>query len=605
MDKTASSHATLCAAFQAFVTEAPDAVVIRTPGGGVEITWREWDRRVRRLAAGLAALGVGRGDTVGLMVANRPEFHLADAAALHLGAAPFSIYNTSAPEQIAYLFGNADNKVVFCDERFLPRIQEVGGSVEHIVCVDDLADGSGVDGVMTLADLEAKGDPDFDFDAAWQAVEASDLATIIYTSGTTGPPKGVELTHANVIAETDAVRVLFDADPGDRVLSYLPAAHIADRVTAQYFAILFGIQVTCVADLTKLAEGLADCRPHSFFAVPRVWQKLKAAIDVGLAAEPSGAKRKIAAWAIETGRQAARAELAGRSMPPLLAVQHRVADKLVLSKLRDKLGLDQAKGPASGASAISPDILEFFWGLGIRIYEVWGMSETGGATTANAPGQTKLGTVGRPVLNMEIKIAEDGELLTRGPTVMRGYRNDPEKTAETIDADGWLHSGDIAEIDSDGYVRIVDRKKEIIINASGKNMSPSNIENAIKAATSLVGQVVAIGDDRSYVAAIAVLDPDAAAGFAAKHGITGDSQAELVAHPAVRAAVLAGVKEGNEKLARVEQVKRIRLLPATWEPGGDELTPTMKLRRKPIAEKYAHEIDSLFAETPGEDILQP
>jgi long-subunit acyl-CoA synthetase (AMP-forming) len=601
MTQTPPSFATLCAAFQSFVKQSPDAVIIRTPGGKQEITWREWDQRVRKLAAGLAALGVKRGDTVGLMLANRPEYHIADAAALHLGATPFSIYNTSAPEQIGYLFGNAGNKVVFCDERFLPRIQEMRGDVEHLVCVDDVSD---VDGVLTLAELEAKGKPDFDFEAAWQAVEPTDLATIIYTSGTTGPPKGVELTHANVIAETDAVRVLFDATPGDRVLSYLPAAHIADRVTGQYFAFLFGIQVTCVADLTKLGEALNDCRPHSFFAVPRVWQKLKAAIDAGLAAESSPAKRRIAAWAIQTGIRAARAELAGE-MPPVLAIQHRVADKLVLSKLRHLLGLDEAKAPASGASAIAPELLEFFWGLGIRIYEVWGMSETGGATTANSPGQTKLGSVGKPLQGMEVKIAEDGELLTRGPTIMRGYRNAPDKTAETIDNDGWLHTGDIAEIDSGGYVTIVDRKKELIINASGKNMSPSNIENSVKAASSLIGQVVAIGDNRSYVAAIAVLDPEAADAFAAQHGFGGASPAELVAHPEIRAAVVAAVKEGNERLARVEQVKRIRLLPSTWEPGGDELTPTMKLRRKPIAEKYAHEIDSLFADAPGEDVLQP
>ncbi|MFL6125250.1 AMP-binding protein, partial [Actinophytocola sp.] len=327
MNQTPSSHATLCAAFQAFVRESPDAVIIRTPGGRQEITWREWDRRVRALAAGLAALGVRRGDTVGLMLTNRPEFHLVDAAALHLGAAPFSIYNTSPAEQIEYLFANAGNTVVFCDERFLPRIQEIRGGVEHIVCVDDV---TGHDGVLTLAGLEAKGDPDFDFDAAWRAVEPGDLATIIYTSGTTGPPKGVELTHANVIAETDATKVLFEATPGDRVLSYLPAAHIADRVTGQYFAIMYGIQVTCVADLTKLAEALNDCRPQSFFAVPRVWQKFKAAIDAGLAAEQSPAKRRIAAWAIQTGIRAARAELAGETSP-VLAVQHRVADKLVLS----------------------------------------------------------------------------------------------------------------------------------------------------------------------------------------------------------------------------------------------------------------------------------
>ncbi|HEY0450913.1 long-chain fatty acid--CoA ligase [Actinophytocola sp.] len=599
MSHDPTTHATLCASFQDFVARTPDAVVLRTPGDGVRITWREWDQRVRSIAAGLAALGVGRGDTVGLMLTNRPEFHLADAAALHLGAAPFSIYNTSAPEQIEYLFGNAGNKVVFCDERFLPRIREISGSVEHIVCVDGAAEGA-----MSLADLESRGDPSFDFDAAWRAVEASDLATIIYTSGTTGPPKGVELTHANLIAQTDAVRVLFDVEPGDRVLSYLPAAHIADRVTGQCFAILFGIQVTCVADLTKLAEALPDTRPHSFFAVPRVWQKLRAAIDLGLAAE-TGAKRRIAEWAIRTGIRGARAELSGRALPFTLAVEHRLADKLVLSKLRHKLGLDLCRGPASGASAISPDILEFFWGLGIRVYEVWGMSETGGATTANAPGHTKLGSVGRVVQGMEIKLAEDGELLTRGTALMRGYRNDPEKTAEAVDADGWLRTGDIAEVDADGYVRIVDRKKELIISAAGKNMSPSNIENAIKAATSLIGQVVAIGDDRPYVAALAVLDPEAAAAFAAKHGITSASPAELIAHPELRAAVLAGVKAGNQKLARVEQLKRVRLLPSTWEPGGDELTPTMKLRRKPIAEKYATEIETLFDKSPNDDVLEP
>ncbi len=592
------SYPTLCAAFQDFVATTPDAVVLRTPGDAVTFTWRQWDQRVRTIAAGLAALGVGRGDTVGLMLTNRPEFHLADAAALHLGATPFSIYNTSAPEQIEYLFSNAGNKVVFCDERFLPRVREVSASVEHIVCVDGAAEGA-----MSLEELESRGAADFDFDAAWRAVESSDLATIIYTSGTTGPPKGVELTHANVIAETDATRAVFDVAPGDRGISYLPAAHIADRVTGQYFAILFGIQVTCVADLAKLAEALPDARPHALFAVPRVWQKVKAGIDTALAAE-TGAKKRIAEWAVRSGVRAARAELAGRPLPRTLAMEHRLADKLVLSKLRAKLGLDECRGPSSGASAISPDILEFFWGLGIRIYEVWGMSETGGASTANTPGHTKLGTVGRVFPGMEIKLAEDGELLTRGPAVMRGYRNDPEKTAETIDADGWLRTGDIAEIDEDGYVTIVDRKKELIISAAGKNMSPSNIENAIKSTTSLIGQVVAIGDDRPYVAALAVLDPDAVAGFAARHGIASTSPAELIAHPEVRAAVLAGVKAGNEKLARVEQLKRVRLLPAAWEPGGDELTPTMKLRRKPIAEKYAHEIDTLFDKSPTDEVLE-
>ena len=601
---TASSDkpATLCAAFQDFATRLPDQVVLRTPGDADRYTWREWDEKVRALAAGLAALGVSRGDTVGLMLSNRPEFNFCDAAALHLGAAPFSIYNTSAPDQIRYLFENAGNRVVCCDLKFLPRIQEVAEAVEHIVVVDP-EPGELPAGVLTLAELAERGAADFDFDAAWRAVEPADLATIIYTSGTTGPPKGVELTHANVIAEADATRVLFDTKPGDRALSYLPAAHIADRVTTQYFAMLFGTQVTSVADLTTLGAALADTRPHGFFAVPRVWQKLKAGIDMALAAEKP-AKRRIAEWAIQTGIRAVRHQLAGTPVPLLLGLRHKVAEQVVLAKLRHKLGLDEVTGPASGASAIAPELLEFFWGLGIPIYEVWGMSETGGATTANWPGHTKLGTVGKAMLDMEIKLGEDGELLTRGPTVTRGYRNQPDKTREAIDEDGWLHTGDIATIDDDGYVTIVDRKKELIISAAGKNMSPANIENAVKAGTSLLGQVVAIGDDRPYVAALAVLDPDAVVGFARNNGIAEASPAELIADERIREAVLAGIRAGNQRLARTEQIKRVLLLPTAWDPGGDELTPTMKLRRKPIAEKYAHEIDALFAPTPNDDILQ-
>jgi long-chain acyl-CoA synthetase len=588
----------LCEAFQARVAEMPDAVALRTPGDGVSITWREYDRRVRSIAAGLSAIGVRRGDTVAMMMTNRPEFHLCDSAALHLGATPFSVYNTSAPEQITYLFGNAGNKVVFTEKAFVPRLREVGNAVEHIICVD-----GEIDGATSLADLEAKPDPDFDFDAAWRAVKPTDLATIIYTSGTTGPPKGVELTHHNITAEADAIEDMFSIEAGWRILSYLPAAHIADRVTSHYSMMLFGSQVTCLNDPRKLAEGLPDSRPHLFFGVPRVWEKFKSAIDAALAAEPKAVKRNIANWAIGVGTRVARLKLANRSLPPLLAAQHRIADTLVLSKLRHKLGLDQAKICASGAAPIAPATLEYFWGLGLTVYEVWGMSETSGLSTSTSPGKVKIGTVGQPVPGIEVKLAEDGELLVKGPTLMRGYRNDPDKTKETIDADGWLHTGDVATIDDDGYVTIVDRKKELIINEAGKNMSPANIENTIKAACSVLGPVVAIGDARPYVCALLVLDPDAAAALAAQHGLKDASPAALASHPAVRDAVTAGVRAGNAHLSRVEQIKRFRILPAVWEPGGDELTPTLKLRRKPIAEKYQHEIDELYAKTAGGDTV--
>ena len=587
---------TLCAAFQDRVAATPDAVALRTPGDAVGITWREYDRRVRKIAAGLAALGVRRGDTVAIMMLNRPEFHLCDSATLHLGATPFSIYNTSAPEQIAYLFGNAGNKVVFTERQFVPRIKEISGSIEHIICVDGPAEGA-----STLDDLDSP--EDFDFDAAWRAVEPEDLATIIYTSGTTGPPKGVELTHANLITEARAVRGVFPVEEGWRILSYLPAAHIADRVTSHYSMMLFGAETTCLDDPRKLAGALPDTRPHLFFGVPRVWEKFKSAIDMALAAEPKAVKRNIAQWAIGVGAQAARLTLAGKPMPPLLSVQHRLADALVLSKLRAKIGLDRARICASGAAPIAPATLEYFWGLGIPVFELWGMSETSGLSTSNAPGRVRIGTVGQVVPEVEIKLADDGEILTRGPAIMRGYRNDPEKTAETIDAEGWLRTGDIGALDADGYLSIVDRKKELIINEAGKNMSPANIENTIKAECSVLGPVVAIGDARPYVAALVVLDPEAAAALASRHGLTETSPAALAAHPKIRETILAGVRAGNVKLSRVEQVKRFRILPAVWEPGGDELTPTLKLRRKPIAEKYQHEIDEMYGKEPGGDTI--
>ena len=586
-----SSPDTLCSAFQDIAARQPDLVALRTPGDAVSLRWREYAERVRGVAAGLAALGVGRGDTVGIMLTNRPEFHVVDAGALHLGAVPFSVYNTLAAEQLAYVFGNAGNTVVITEEQFLPVVRASGADVK-VVCVED-----GVEGTMSLRELEASGAEDFDFDAAWQAVDPEDLATIIYTSGTTGPPKGVELTHSNVLAVADAVKHAFEIRHGDRVLSFLPSAHIADRVVAHYSSILFGSVVTSVADPKQLAVGLADCHPHVFFAVPRVWQKFKLAIDSGLAAEPEK-KQKIAGWAIRTGIKHVKLVLENKPVPALLKIQHAIADKLVLSKLRHKLGLDECRVAVSGAAAIPVETMEFFWGLGIPVYEVWGMSETAGMGTSCKPGHVKLGTVGVATHGAEIALAEDGELLVRCPSVMRGYRKDPQRTAETVDHDGWVHTGDIGVIDADGFVSIVDRKKELIINSSGKNMSPTNIENAIKAASSLIGQVVAIGDDRPYVTALIILDADAAAGLAAKLGIA-DSPTSIAEHDQVRDLIATAVREGNAKLSRVEQVKRFRILPATWEPGGDELTPTLKLRRKPIARKYTHEIDDLYAESPS------
>jgi long-chain acyl-CoA synthetase len=592
---------TLPHAFQETAALQPDSVAIRTVGDKVAITWRQYADRVRKIATGLSALGVERGHTVGLMLRNRPEFHLIDTAVMHLGATPFSIYNTSAPDQIGYLFTNAENNIVFTEKDFLPAVKAAGVHLAQVIVVDADVDA---DGCVTLEHLESLGtQADFDFDAAWRAVQQDDVATLIYTSGTTGPPKGVQLTHANLIAAFSAIVDLIDMQPNDRITSYLPHAHIADRVSSHYANIVLGVQVTDVADPRAIAEALPDVRPTTFLGVPRVWNKIKAGIETKLSTEATGIKRLLALWAINTGTKAARLTLAGKPVPSSLAFRHNIADRLVLSKLRHALGLEQMRWGVIGAAPTPVETIEFVWGLGIPVYEVWGMSESVGCGTSNRPGASKVGSVGQALSGVEISTAGDGELLVRGPVVMRGYRHQPEKTIEAIDLDGWLHTGDIGTIDEQGFVTIVDRKKELFINEAGKNLSPANIEMAIQATSALIDQVVSFGDARPYVTALVVLDSEAVAARAAALGIPDPSVAAFAQHPEARDTLTAAVLEGNTKLSRVEQIKRFLIVGTPWEPGGDELTPTMKLKRKPIAEKYAAEIDKLYAETPGPDVI--
>ena len=585
------SPATLCEAFQATVARYPQQVALRTPGGAVTLTWQQYAGRVREIAAGLAGLGVGHGDTVALMMTNRPEFHLVDTAAFHLGAVPFSIYNAFAPGQITQVLSNAGSRVVVCEEQFAARLMAARdrAAAGHVVCVDGHPDGT-----LTLGELVAGGDRAFGFEACRRAVQPDDVLTLIYTSGTMGPPKGVEITHAQMLAELTAMNTLMPAGAGDRSISYLPMAHVAERFASHYTAMFTGMQATALADVKDLPGALREVRPTFFGGVPRVWEKLKAGIEARVAREPNQARRVAAQQAFATAREYVAAAEAG-PVPAGLAAAYRRAGEQVLSKIRSAAGLDQVRIAICGAAPIAPEILRFMLGLGIQVTEVWGMSETSCIGTANPPGAIRIGTVGKPIPGVELKLAFDGELMVRGPTVMKGYRGDPAKTAEAIDPNGWLHTGDIATIDADGYVRIVDRKKDLIINAAGKNMSPANIETAILAASPLIAQVVAIGDRRPYVVALIVLDPDAAAAFAAHAGATDTSPAALATNPAIRAAVGAAVQTGNSTLSRAEQIKHFTILPAFWEPGGEEITPTMKLKRRPIAAKYAEVIDSMYA----------
>jgi long-subunit acyl-CoA synthetase (AMP-forming) len=524
------------------------------------------------------------------MLTNRPEFHSADAAVMHLGATPFSIYNTYTVGQIEHLLGDAASRVIITEQAFVDTVlaaAKASESVEHVVVVD----GEAPEGTMSLDELVAGGDEDFDFEASWRAVEPEDVLTLIYTSGTTGPPKGVQITHANICETVRSYDDLIQFPDGGRIVSYLPMAHVAERNVSHYLPMLCGFTVTCCPDAREVMAYLPEVRPTWFFAVPRIWEKLKAGLEQSLAAAPEE-QRQATKAAIDAALKKVRLEQAGEEVPEELAAAVARADEQLFSKLRAGLGLDEVEACNVGAAPTPAEVIEFFHALGIPLAELWGMSETTGAGTCNPPERIKIGTIGPPAPNVEIKLAEDGEILIKGPVVMKGYRNLPEKTAEAFDDDGFLLTGDIGQFDEDGYLKIVDRKKELIINAAGKNMSPANIEARVKQIP-LVSQAVAIGDGRKYISALVTLDAEAAKAWAKEHGVDGDP-AELAKNEDLRTDVEQGMAEANEQLARVEQVKRFEILPSDWEPGGDELTPTMKLKRKPIAEKYADEIAGLY-----------
>jgi long-subunit acyl-CoA synthetase (AMP-forming) len=424
-------------------------------------------------------------------------------------------------------------------------------------------------------------------------VKPSDVLTLIYTSGTTGPPKGVQITHANICETVRSYDELIDFPDGGRIVSYLPMAHVAERNVSHYLPMLCGFTITCCPDAREVIAYLPEVKPTWFFAVPRIWEKLKAGLEQSLAAAP-GEQRAAAEQAIAAATRKVQTEQRGDEVPDELAAAVERAEREMFSKLRQQLGLDQVEACNVGAAPTPPEVIEFFHALGIPLAELWGMSETTGAGTCNPPERIKIGSVGPAAPGVEIRLAEDGEVMVKGPVVMKGYRNLPEKTAESFTEDGFLLTGDIGEFDQDGYLRIVDRKKELIITAAGKNLSPANIEARLKQIP-LVSQAIAIGDRRKYVSALLTLDAEATRQWAQEQGLDGDLESLAVSDELI-GEIQRGVDRANEELARVEQVKRFAILPADWEPGGDELTPTMKLKRKPILEKYADEVEALYAD---------
>src|SRR5256714_1185550 len=582
---------TFAEAFRIQAANRPDEVFVRTKGEEGASRGGEMRERVAALAGGRAKLGLERGQCIALLLPNRPEFHLADLAAITVGATPFSIYMTYSPEQIQYVCSDAEAKIMITEPEFLPQVLEARKDLpdlEHVILVEGEHEGC-----LRLDEVEGS-NADFDAEAAVKAVEPDDVLTLIYTSGTTGPPKGVQIAHRNMMAGVRSTEETIQFPEGSRVISWLPAAHIAERAAHHYLPIAYGFQVTCCPNPREVMQYLPEVRPQWFFAVPRIWEKLKSGLETMVAGLPDE-QRTNAQASLDAAIEKVRLEQRGEPVPDDLAEKVRAADEQLFSGLRTHLGFDQVVAVNVGAARTPLEVLEFFHAIGVPVSELWGMSETCGAGSVNPPDAIKLGTVGKPGPGIEIKLADDGEVLVRSEVVMIGYRNMPEKTAEAIDDDGWMHTGDIGEFDDDGYLKIVDRKKEIIINAAGKNMSPAYIEAQIKTASPLIGQAVAIGDRRSYNVALITLDPDYAPAWAAQNGLEGESLEDLAREEKVREEVSKGIEVANSKLARVEQPKKLHIIEGDWEPGGEELTPTMKLKRKPIDQKYSDVIEDLYS----------
>lgn len=595
VDYPAMHELTLAAALRVTAAENSDDVWVKNRDGSVVVRWSDGLARVDKIAGGMRHLGLTKGDTVGLMLINRPEFHLVDFGVMTAGGTPYSIYQTYTAEQIEYLLRDAATSIIVTEQLYLPVVQAACERLEHapqLVLVD--GDGDAIpDGAITLEELEAL-DPTFDGAAAAAEIGPDDVLTLIYTSGTTGPPKGVQLSHNNLMYMVRGTSDIVHFPRRSRVISWLPSAHIAERGAHHYLPAALGFEITTVDDYKLVMEALPEVHPQWFFAVPRIWEKLRGGLETMVASQPDEQREPLEA-ALAAAIEKVRLEQRGEAVPAELAATVAEADAKYFAALRTMLGLDEVVTINVGAAPTPVEVLEFFHAIGLPLAELWGMSETCGGGTVNPPNAVRIGTVGPAVPGVELKLAEDGEILIRGELVMLGYRNMPEETAATIDADGWLSTGDIGEFDEAMYLKIVDRKKELIINAAGKNMSPANIEAQIKTASPLIDQVCCIGDGRSYNTALIALDADFAPQWAAKEGIADASLASLSQDSHLLQVIGEAVEQGNERLARVEQIKKFKVLPEEWEPGGDELTPTMKLKRKPIAAKYADEIEALYS----------
>lgn len=590
---------TICRLFQEAAIRFSDDEALKWKVGDdwQSLTWREFGDRVQDFAKGLISLGLDPGEFVNLIGNNVPEYSISDFGVLHAGGIPVSLYNTLAPEQIEYIVNHSEAKYVICEDRnYFEKILKIQSEIPNVRKVilwrdaEEFADNEWVISFESVVEQGREQD-DAELEKRWKAVDPDDLVTLIYTSGTTGPPKGVMVTHYNVCWTLDSLLRAQPLGPGQRQISYLPMAHIAERMVGHYIPLKLGSSIHFCPNAREIGAYLTAVRPTFFFGVPRIWEKLYQGLQNAIHNNPDEDQRKMAQDALEVRTQVVQLSNEGQEVPADLRKKNDAA-KPVVDFIKQLVGLDQVVNAGTGAAPIARDILEFFWALGVPLYEVYGQSEDTGPTSWNTPGQHRIGTVGPSLPGVEVTLADDGELLVRGGNVTNGYYKEPELTAETFDSDGWLHSGDVAEF-HDGFIKIVDRKKEILITAGGKNIAPSNVENLLKQHP-LVGQACLIADQRPFASALIALDPDDAAAWAKAKGKPTDlgslsQDAELIAD------VEAYVGEMNKRLHNQEQVKKFTILPMEWSVDSGEVTPTLKMKRKVVNQKYESEIEAMYS----------
>ncbi len=594
---------TLVDIFKRNAERYPDQPAIHWKDGSVwkHLTWSQYRTRVSEAAAGLLSLGLGAGDYVAIMAGNRPEHPTSDLAAIHAGGTGVTIYSTLTADQIEYIANNCEAKVAVVEDlSFMKRWEEIKPNLpnlQHVVLMEGAENYATSDWVLSWDDLLEKGrallasQPDA-IEKATEAITPDTVATLIYTSGTTGVPKGVMITHRNVVWTAECVRRGANLPLNPRMVSYLPLAHIAERMSTHYAGVYLAGEVYYCPDLTEVLDYIQKARPQLFVAVPRVWEKFHARL---MGRFEENEKRDLIFKALHNAVEVLKAEQAGRKPSFLGKAKMALFDKLVFSKVREQMGLDSVVTAITAAAPIDPEIIYFFQAIGVPLYELYGMSETTGPATSNRQGLNKIGTVGPALPGIEVKLAEDGEVLMRGGVITAGYYKMPQETAESFDADGWLHSGDLGAIDADGYLSIVGRKKEIIITAAGKNIAPAKLETIVKN-NALISQACMIGDARKYLTMVLALDAEEAPVWAAANGIEYTDLATFAANPKVEAEMKRIIDEANEHVSRVEQVKQYHVVSDEWTPDSGEITPSLKLKRRVVLEKYADQIEAMYQE---------